>query len=347
MARLEDNPATDAEYAQLITLPDFKDLTRDEANLMTPDERAEFLSGEDTSDPKEAQAAQDLADGQPDTAHAETETAVDMPHEVAELPVAEAEVPEVEAKPAVAAKPVAAVVEPVVVEPVVAAAEPVVEAVADEPIADPEPPTQAPPRQHDARDFAALRKDLSGKFGEGEISNEEYTEQLAELISAETTQRVRIETKKENAEQRWLDDQIAFLDHNPEYHPNRSQARFDAFNNRVIALAKDPANANKSGRWHLLEAQRQVEKEIGSGKKVATAVPPPAPVVAPKPPRRPDLKSVPTTLAHVPAAASEEVSDGDNEFAAIDKLDGMDQERALAALESRNPAKYAEYLKSA
>ena len=97
----------------------------------------------------------------------------------------------------------------------------------------------------------------------------------------------------------------------------------------VRALAAAPGNENKPMRWFLEEGHRRVVAlhGIATTKKPADLH------------RRPDASAVVTSLADVPGGAgdADPVSD---EFAELDKLEGLDYERALGRLSEDKRAQY-------
>lgn len=112
------------------------------------------------------------------------------------------------------------------------------------------------------------------------------------------------------------------------------QAEFDTF---LRAIAAQPGNENRASRWLLEEAHKRMVVLHG------------IPTTAKKPgatDRKPDTSKVVNNLADVPGGAGDADPVG-NEFAELDKLEGLEYERALSDLKMRSPDKHARYLRSA
>jgi len=118
-----------------------------------------------------------------------------------------------------------------------------------------------------------------------------------------------------------------------------------AFDRWVKALAQDPENAQRDGSWFLKEAHEMVKTQyrIGDTKPAKSDKPGKEADKQAKPKgRAPDTSNLPKTLGRMPAAADNEGSD-EGEFAHIDKLTGIDRERALAKM---TPEQEDRYLRS-
>ena len=143
------------------------------------------------------------------------------------------------------------------------------------------------------------------------------------------------EMQAQSAQQAWNSTINGFLEDaakNPalgivDYRQDKAkQADLDAF---VRALGAAPGNEDKPMRWFLEEGHRRVVALHG----VATTKKP-ADVQ-----RKPDASAVVTNLADVPGGAgdADPVSD---EFAELDKLTGLDYERALAGMSEEKRERY-------
>lgn len=107
------------------------------------------------------------------------------------------------------------------------------------------------------------------------------------------------------------------------------QADFDLF---LKSLAEKPENAKKDMHWYIAEAHKRV-------KALYDVVAPTRPT---KPANRtPPLEGLPKTLVDVPGADGP--GDVSDEFAALDSLEGLAFEDALANLKRSNPAAFARY----
>lgn len=147
------------------------------------------------------------------------------------------------------------------------------------------------------------------------------------LTLADHRRQVRVlEAQSNNAEaskQLWAEEQKVFLKHNPEFNATKNQILFGALNQEVIRLANSPEAEGKSGIQILYAARNNVEKALGVVKAQTVK-----PVVEVKP-----KAVVPKhqTLGKVPAAEAAEDLAG-SRFAHLDKLTGLDLERALSKL---------------
>lgn len=196
---------------------------------------------------------------------------------------------------------------------------------------------------HDAQ------RDLMQRFQDGELEINEYVDELSKiteqrdaLVAAKIKARIKAEISQEMAEQvsarEWAQAVNSFIDRvakdeHVNYRTDAARARdLDTF---VKVLANDPENAQQSSEWFLREAHKLVNARRG-------AVPAPAGKEDPKPrpaPRKPDLKAVPKTLAHVPG--SDGPGDVGDEFVNVDALDGLDLESAIARMTPAQREKYA------
>ncbi len=183
------------------------------------------------------------------------------------------------------------------------------------------------------------------KFNEGELDQAELEAELERLQDERDTLRdiktratVSAEMQEQSAQQAWNNTISTFLDEaakSPElgivdYRADKAkQADLDAM---VRALGAAPGNEDKPMRWFLEEGHRRVVAlhGIATTKKPADVQ------------RKPDASAVVTNLAEVPGGAgdADPVSD---EFAELDKLTGLDYERALGRL---SEDKRAQYLRS-
>lgn len=195
--------------------------------------------------------------------------------------------------------------------------------------------------------------ELSRKFKAGEIEADEFlTENKA--ISGERSKLDRIATKAEIASemgeqtelQRWNWTVERFMREVKKAEGIDYKAEqdgigvdLDAF---VKVLANNPANADKPAEWFLQEAHKRTKalhgltdkkpdaNEKGDAKKKAAAE------------RKPDTSKLPASLAQVPGGDGP--GDVGDEFADIDKLDGLAYEQALAKM---TPAQRERYLATA
>lgn len=195
--------------------------------------------------------------------------------------------------------------------------------------------------------------ELRAKNRAGEISAEEYDEQLdklndekADLRAMRSDHDASVRAEQHRAQQQWQRTiRTAFNAAKAEgidYAADEQKRNdLDSF---VKMLGARPEHADKSMSWFLAEAHRRVLALHGlSGKTPAPAAPAPAAAkAAAAAARKPPVDAVPQTLAHLPVGdnAATEVTD---EYDELDKLDGEDYEDALA----RKPAAWREqYLRA-
>ncbi len=173
-------------------------------------------------------------------------------------------------------------------------------------------------------------------FDDGEIDRDEMRKQLKAVASERTDLKIAESQAKwaedQNADtraQRWQWEQERFFVQEKAaiYKDPIILAALDA---SVKQLAADPVNAKKPAAFFLDEADRQVRKRFNMGdaplKTIKTGD------------RQPDLSKVPKTLAQLPAAEMAET--GSEEFAYLDKLDGIALETALRKLSPEQEARY-------
>jgi len=328
MARLPEDNAT-PEQVKALTEAGFSET---EIALFTKDEREAQLDPEsDGTAPAEVVAESDdgpvLDDGKKAKGYADTEDGV-MPH------TAEGEdLPEIEEKALEEKK------EDVKAEPKVeveAKVEPVIDETTDK--------RDFVPKMKvgEVRDWAAERKaardpllDARKKWGEGDLSNEDYfavQDAVQDKLDAITRDEAKAQLKSEyNADAAgalWEHIQAEFIEQNPGWSYEKSPIKYLALSECLKLNGEKWTREGISDYKALRLAKAEVEKTFG----VAEAQPEVKPVEAVKPPsRKPDLRSVPATLAHLPAAADIETG-SESEWDRIDGLEGLAQERAIAKL---------------
>lgn len=194
-----------------------------------------------------------------------------------------------------------------------------------------------------AANKAALT-DLRTKFDNGEVDAAEYhakldelQEQRADLREAKTRAQVASEMQEQAEAGAWLSAINTFVADAAtkaelglvDYAKDHAKASdLDGF---IKALASSPENAAKPHRWFLEEGHKRVVAlhGIATGKTAAPAQ------------RKPDASAVVTNLADVPGGGGDADPSGD-EFSDLDKLSGLEYERALAGL---SPEKRERYLR--
>jgi len=193
---------------------------------------------------------------------------------------------------------------------------------------------------HDAQ------RDLLQRFQDGELDASEYvaelskiTEQRDALMAAKIKAEISQEMAEQASDREWQQAVHRFIarvaeDEQVDYRTDAARARdLDTF---VKVLANDPENAQQSSEWFLQEAHKLVNARRGvvTAKKDDPSPPKERPA-----PRKPDLKAVPKTLAHVPG--SDGPGDVSDEFGNVDALEGLDLEVAIARMTPAQRDKYA------
>jgi len=186
--------------------------------------------------------------------------------------------------------------------------------------------------------YTKEKSDLRQQFQDGDLTLEEYEEKREAVSRQELDLREQrfksefaAEQNQQTAEQRWEWEQEQFFEAkgNDIYQDELLTAALDT---AIKKLAADEANANKKPGWFLKEADRQVRERFKLGKTDET----------PKPNKRRreiDKTDIPPTLSSMPAA--EQADPGaEDEFAHLDKLDGMELESELAKMSDEQQNRY-------
>lgn len=180
------------------------------------------------------------------------------------------------------------------------------------------------------------------KFNEGELEQAELDAELDrlqderdQLRDMRTRATVSAEMQQQSVQQAWNNTINTFFEEAAQsaelgivdYRKDAAkQADLDAM---VRALGAAPCNEHKPMRWFLEEGHRRVVAlhGIATTKKTADVR------------RKPDASAVVTNLADVPGGAGDADPAGD-EFAELDKLTGLDYERALGRLSEEKRAQF-------
>lgn len=182
----------------------------------------------------------------------------------------------------------------------------------------------------------AALETLDQKFNDGEINTVEWARQrdaenakLTALDKEKDRVDMRIEERNRYLIGQWQSAQNAFLSvpANAEFYKPGSP-QMEEIIGLATALGNDQRFANMTHAQFLVELDRRVRPLFAAAAPVAAAPPPPP--AAPIRGRAPDLKSVPQSLSAVPAADT--VTAQDSEFANVDKLTGLEYEKAIAAM---------------
>lgn len=183
------------------------------------------------------------------------------------------------------------------------------------------------------------KKDLRTKYQDGDLDLDEYEDQREKIEDQARALREENfkatfakEQEEQFKEQKWQWEGRRFLDNNPQFEQN--EAIFNALNANVIALQNKAIREGKDqyDPEIIIEAKRQLEEAlalVGGAKPADPASRPPASKAKPE---------VPPNLGDLPAADVAET--GGDEFAHLDKLDGMALEAELAKLSKADQDRY-------
>ncbi len=189
---------------------------------------------------------------------------------------------------------------------------------------------------------------LDSTLAEGEIDyaahakqNRELTTKLSELVAMKREAEFVAGNNEVMADQHWNWEVERFVEENEEF---KNPVVYGALRGGLEDLYADEENSGKSYRWFLREAAGKVREAFNMD---AEKIP------AEEGKKDEEVKRVeqiqkehkdkpqdppPKTLADIPAASTEEEST--DEFAQIDKLEGMDMEAALSKLSKEKAAQY-------
>ena len=230
---------------------------------------------------------------------------------------------------------------------------------------DPEPQFPrytAPPVEKYDEKIAALdarQAEAEAKFKAGDLEldalraeDRKIEGERRTLQEAKLKHDISVEQTNQSDAQKWQYDIARFM------REAKKADGIDYSGNRTLNAAldqtvKDLANAKdkdgklindeKSGRWFLREAHKQVMKDIGrkpAAAADAAAETPEQKKAAAAAARKTDPKKLPQTLAKVPAADA--AGDGDDpEFGHLEGLDGLDLEDAVARMTPAQQDKWA------
>lgn len=187
-------------------------------------------------------------------------------------------------------------------------------------------------------DLAKQMKDGDIDMGEFLAQQRTVAKEIAKLESTRERAATFEELNAQAATQEWNWTVEQFMrrvkkNEGIDYAPDSAMGGdFDTF---VRAIAVRPENADKDFAFFLAEAHKRVKALHGIADKGATKLPkeekdgkgadgkPTA--------RKPGVKNLPADLAHVPGGDGPG-DVGDDEYAALDKLEGLAYETALAAM---------------
>lgn len=204
------------------------------------------------------------------------------------------------------------------------------------------------------------RKELRQKHRDGDISADEYDEQLDELNDkialldrrkSDHDNAIAQNEAVQRAQYQWTIAQVK------KDFKTKDAIDYDAnptlmsiWDGHVRALAKDEANASRPAEWFLREGHRLVKEEVakvaaslGFSKADAPKDPKPADKAADKEKLADAVKGrVKETklkgVGEMPAASADSIAD--DEFSDLDNLSGLELERALAKMPEERANRY-------
>lgn len=185
-------------------------------------------------------------------------------------------------------------------------------------------------------EIKAAKADLREQLNNGDIDLDQYEAKKDEIADVETALRIKQAAAENAARQNEHIDAERWKWEQEQFFGDKKNAIYQdkivlaALNAAVIDLANDPKHANQKGTFFLTEADRIVRERFNIGNAPANN--------GGKPDRKPDLSKIPKTLSNLPAAATDNENGG--EFSHLDKLSGMDLERALAKLSPEQAERY-------
>lgn len=197
----------------------------------------------------------------------------------------------------------------------------------------------------------ALNKDrasLLSKFTAGELNEEEFAQQDADLqekrdalIKATTKAEVAAEMTEQQAAQAYSSTLKSFFAEQKkagfDYHDETNKAALQHLDARVKALGELYEDNPEGWRELLAEAHAMTAKKFDI--KAAAKPQRQEQQERTRQNRMPDLSAVPPTVARAPAAA-DPAARGD-EFAYLDNLDGLALEKAVAKLSPEQAERWA------
>lgn len=189
-------------------------------------------------------------------------------------------------------------------------------------------------------DLDSRATELLEKFKDGDIELPDFMAQKSEIdnerlqLTLAQKQAEWAQSQNEDARaQRWKWEQERFFAQEKAgiYKDPIVLAALDA---SVKQLATDQKYASKPASFFLEEADRQVRQRFNMGGTPAADAGGKQKRVA----NQPDLSNIPKTLSTLPAAEMAET--GSDEFAYLDKLDGIALEQALRKMTPEQEARY-------
>lgn len=186
-------------------------------------------------------------------------------------------------------------------------------------------------------DYDAKLADLKSQFEEGDLTMDAYLQARDTLNLQRAKAEIAAEQAQQAAQQHWQWEIDRFMEDNGQYKDD--PILYAALDAAIKSLANKSEHADRSGRWFLQEAHRQVQEKF-------TRPAAPAPASTGKAPTSPRATGVnaPPVLSQIPSAGIEDTAA--DEFSNIDQLFAagktMEGERALARLSADQQRRYLE-----
>jgi hypothetical protein len=177
--------------------------------------------------------------------------------------------------------------------------------------------------------------ELDQKIEDGDIDIVEYTRQRDPLIRQQTKIEMVQVFNEQQSEQLWKHEQTVFFNQYPDY---KTDPVMNGALRSVFKQLDTSENASKSGYELLQEAREIVDKRMGVAPPASQATAnDKASIPRSKTPAR-EGANIPKTLSGtIPAAENVTAKD---EFAHLDKLEGVEYEMALAKLSPEQERRY-------
>lgn len=180
--------------------------------------------------------------------------------------------------------------------------------------------------------------ELDKQYTEGELDMVEYTNKRETLIEARTEARMAQTFNKQSQEQYWQFEQKVFFDGHPEYRTD--SVLHGALQATLRKLETEDVNREKTGLQLLNEARELIEKRFKSSSE--NPVKDQGDPKKEDPPRDKrsalDKAELPQTLATTPVASENDTGQG--EFDYLDKLEGIELEKAISKLTKDQAERY-------
>jgi hypothetical protein len=186
----------------------------------------------------------------------------------------------------------------------------------------------------ESRDWGKELGELAKKFDAGDLTIEEFTAKQGDILTARANEEVSAKIN----EAIWKRDVSRFMSRHEQYA--KSPILYAALNAALQREGSAKGADDLDGEVLLNRAHRAVMQEFGQRVDPAATAEPAArrPVGKPAEVEAKARAKAPKTLAEAPAA--DDVQPSDDRWAAIDKLDGMELEFALAKLSQDEAQKY-------